>query len=325
MITEERISKLTSAVYKVTDLFADKEPLKFAIRRGCLDVLSSCISLMENTSPEAKKQAAKKGEIQSKTLLKYLSLAEYQTWINPKNFSILKNEYSEVNYWFSDQLLRIQKSLESRVKRTQSEPFRQSNNHVIASSEKHLQEGYSTPHDSSIFADERALSSIESEESISRLSDPAPLIRVSSNTYESRVESVEMPLATTNLVNNDILHNSLKTETLELKNPSRGVESSPSVELSAELINQVSAEIKAPGVLYNIGATINYEELTSNQLKILELLQNKKFLKSTQVCDYFQDISERTIRREIKELKDKSIIIAKGSGKSTSYQLNYIY
>ncbi|MCK9393941.1 HTH domain-containing protein, partial [bacterium] len=70
---------------------------------------------------------------------------------------------------------------------------------------------------------------------------------------------------------------------------------------------------------------IDYEELSSIQLKTLEILQNKGFLKASQISQHFEDTSERSIRREIKELKDKSIIVSKGSGKSTFYELNHVY
>jgi len=35
----DNLIKLTNAVYKVTELFPDKEPLKFAIRKESLDAL----------------------------------------------------------------------------------------------------------------------------------------------------------------------------------------------------------------------------------------------------------------------------------------------
>jgi DNA-binding transcriptional ArsR family regulator len=287
MITEEKIFKLTSAVYKVTDLFADKEPLKFAIRRCCLDVLSSYISLIENTSFETKKQAAKKGEIQSKTLIKYFNLAEYQDWIDEKNFLILKNEYSEVNYWFSNQLLRIQKTLGNKIKKPSFYPediLEDLSEDVIAIENKGIHS-----------------------------SDLTPATKGIPDSFKDRLSERHLSVAR---AENEIMHNSLKTGLLE--DPS-------AIEIASELVNQPTGEIKNREALYNIGATINYEELNSNQLSVLELLQSKKFLKSTQICEYFKDISERTIRRDIKELKDKGIIIAKGSGKSTSYQLNYIY
>ncbi len=36
---EEKIIKLTNALYKVTGLFPKEEPLKFAIRKEALDIL----------------------------------------------------------------------------------------------------------------------------------------------------------------------------------------------------------------------------------------------------------------------------------------------
>ncbi|MCK9393909.1 hypothetical protein M0Q03_03850, partial [bacterium] len=114
MMTEERIAKLTSAVYKVTDLFPEKEPLKFVMRRESLDVLFSYVVLVSKSTFEQKEKSAKKAIVSSKSLVHYFSLAESQNWVDSKNFSILKTEYSNLIFWLEDQLL----DFENDVKKT---------------------------------------------------------------------------------------------------------------------------------------------------------------------------------------------------------------
>jgi|GEM_PF-1602033 len=268
MVNEERISKLTSAVYKVTDLFAEKEPLKFTIRRVCLDVLSLYVSCSETSAPEAKKNYARKGEIQSKIVIKYLSLAEYQDWIDPKNFHILKEEYSLVSQWFSEAFFKAKESMDNKKE------FHK----------KKRQEELSLS---------QGKASKKEEYILEKNVIPKPFI---ADTPPIKVEPLFKDL---------------------------GIG-----QISTELVNKVDEpikEIKDKDKMYDIGAAIDYEELSSTQLKILEILQTKKFLKASEVCNYFEDLSNRSVRREIKELRDSGIVITKGSGRSTYYQLNYIY
>ncbi|MDD4409157.1 MAG: winged helix-turn-helix domain-containing protein [Candidatus Pacebacteria bacterium] len=286
MINEERISKLTSATYKVTDLFADKEPLKFAIRRACLDVLSSYVSCIENTSLELKKQFAQKGEIQSKVLIRYFVLAEHQDWIDPKNFEILEIEYSSVNQWFSEQFSKLKKSLENK-----------------RMSYKDKQEYREAAHPKELVSSSLEAIAIENKVNYSeQLVSSAPTVKV--------VQQVDVPTAPEQ-------HLSVAKE------ENRFIPLN--ADISSELVNSGKPEIKDKNDLYNIEATINYEELSATQLRILEILQSSKFLKSGDICDYFENMSDRNIRREIKELRDKGIVITKGNGRSTYYQLNYIY
>ncbi|MFA5755348.1 MAG: hypothetical protein WC909_03290 [Candidatus Paceibacterota bacterium] len=70
---------------------------------------------------------------------------------------------------------------------------------------------------------------------------------------------------------------------------------------------------------------INYEELSSVQLKVLEILQNKGQLKSVEISESFPNMNPRTIRRELKGLKDLKIVVSAGGGKTTIYEINKSY
>ena len=70
---------------------------------------------------------------------------------------------------------------------------------------------------------------------------------------------------------------------------------------------------------------LNYEDLTSIQLRVLEILQNKGVLKSNQISEHFPETNPRTIRRELKGLKEMKIINSIGGGKTTVYKINEMY
>ncbi|MFA5086788.1 MAG: hypothetical protein WC470_00605 [Candidatus Paceibacterota bacterium] len=67
---------------------------------------------------------------------------------------------------------------------------------------------------------------------------------------------------------------------------------------------------------------IDYEKLTSIQLKVLELLQGSGQLKPNEINKHFPEVTPRSIRRELKGLKERHIIGTVGSGKTISYKIN---
>ncbi|MFA6252218.1 MAG: HTH domain-containing protein [Candidatus Paceibacterota bacterium] len=275
MITEERIAKLTSAVYKVTDLFPEKEPLKLVIRRESLDVLFSCTVLLSKPNLGQNEKFIKKAVMSAKALVHYFNLAELQSWADPRNFSILKAEYSELIFWLEDQSL----SLEIEAKNTL---LRIDSAYDIPDSDVDIKKR---------IEGRRQLITEREKDAI----DYAGKKRISS------AESID------------------SEEGLE------GVVISPQKELGDR--KELGIEQKKEKTVLEVmtDVVIDYEELSSIQLKTLEILQNKGFLKASQISKHFEDTSERSVRREIKELKDKSIIVAKGSGRSTFYEINHVY
>ena len=70
---------------------------------------------------------------------------------------------------------------------------------------------------------------------------------------------------------------------------------------------------------------LNYEELSSVQLKVLEILQSQGQLKANQISENFPEMNPRTIRRELKGLKEMKIISSMGGGKMTVYKISESY
>jgi len=81
-------------------------------------------------------------------------------------------------------------------------------------------------------------------------------------------------------------------------------------------------EQKKPDVTKREVKHLNYEELSSVQLKVLEILQSQGQLKANQISEGFPEMNPRTIRRELKGLKEKKIISSMGGGKMTVYKIS---
>ncbi|MFA5714906.1 MAG: hypothetical protein WC998_04145 [Candidatus Paceibacterota bacterium] len=126
----------------------------------------------------------------------------------------------------------------------------------------------------------------------------------------------------------DSLKDSLALEVLRIKEVKKPVvmeiKKEEQVSVSAGIKEEVKEEKKTEPEKREI-KHINYEELSSVQLKVLEILQNKGQLKANQISDFFPEMNPRTIRRELKGLKESKIITSIGGGKMTSYEINKSY
>jgi len=92
MIKRDHSIKLTLALYKVTDLLPDNEPLKYKIRDKADDILTKLI--LANPNEEKLDREGLLEDI--KIINAYFDIAQEQEWINPLNFRILKNEYKHI-------------------------------------------------------------------------------------------------------------------------------------------------------------------------------------------------------------------------------------
>ena len=89
-LNNEDIIKLTLAVYQVTGLFPENEPLQHQIREKANDILADFINIK---FLDSKKQETSR-EIQ--IILAYFSVAKQQNWVDDKNFVILGREYKKI-------------------------------------------------------------------------------------------------------------------------------------------------------------------------------------------------------------------------------------
>lgn len=87
MFERSHVIKLTMVLYRVSDFFPEKEPLKALIRKKADEVLAGLILLEENNNLVG--QVLSDVEI----IKAFIELAENQNWLKKENFEVLKKEY----------------------------------------------------------------------------------------------------------------------------------------------------------------------------------------------------------------------------------------
>jgi len=91
-MTKEYFVKLTIALYKVTDLFPENEPLRYQIRQKSLEILSSLIGENPQITTSHIQELSRNIEI----LCRYFEIAQAQNWVDKKNLEILAREYRKI-------------------------------------------------------------------------------------------------------------------------------------------------------------------------------------------------------------------------------------
>lgn len=91
-----RAKKITEALYRVTDLFPDREPLKWNLRREAVETLEILLSF-EHQSPKGAGESLESIEAGLKKLLALLDLAQAGSFISSLNFEVLKSEYRNLH------------------------------------------------------------------------------------------------------------------------------------------------------------------------------------------------------------------------------------
>jgi len=104
--------KLTLAVYKVTNVFPDKEPLKFLIREKANQILADFIL----------KSKEKNIQENIDVLNGYFEIAGKQNWVDGLNFLVLKREYNEVEGKLEDKTDKKEKINKKTLKPSNSHP-----------------------------------------------------------------------------------------------------------------------------------------------------------------------------------------------------------
>ncbi len=89
-----KVRKLTGVLYKVTDLYTDKEPLKWTLRNNALDVCVSLMSVIHSGKMSVRTAPGIDGVLDSISLVVCsLELASVEGSVLALNFDVLKKEY----------------------------------------------------------------------------------------------------------------------------------------------------------------------------------------------------------------------------------------
>jgi len=119
MLDKSHFIKLTIGVYKVSELFPKREPLKFLLRKKADEVLASLVVAQFNPQAETLEQVIK----QITVLGVYFQIAESQNWVKPENFWLLKTEYLAIEEEVKQMLTALNNSQpENCVQPTNNQP-----------------------------------------------------------------------------------------------------------------------------------------------------------------------------------------------------------
>lgn len=88
----ERAQKLTEALYRVTDLFSDSEPLKWLLRRDGLEIFESLLKI-KTASPNDRVRGLDTISEKIRQSIRTLELASSGSFVSEANFQVLKREY----------------------------------------------------------------------------------------------------------------------------------------------------------------------------------------------------------------------------------------
>ena len=117
MFDKCHLIKITTAIYRVTELFPEKEPLKFLIRKKANQILEMAVTIdfLEKTK-------ALKRILSRITILEvYFRLAKAQGWVEPENFFVLEIEYKIIARLAKEAL----KSSEAVIIKKPDEPLKE--------------------------------------------------------------------------------------------------------------------------------------------------------------------------------------------------------
>lgn len=92
----DRIKKVTNALYKVTDFLPDREPVKWVLRDTGINILMNSVSVEEEKSSPKKVDAMREILHSLRKIINALELAGSSGFISEINFEILKREYQKI-------------------------------------------------------------------------------------------------------------------------------------------------------------------------------------------------------------------------------------
>ncbi len=102
----ERSQKLTEALYRVTDLFSDSEPLKWLLRRDGLGIFESLLKI-KTSSPSERVKGLDKISEEIRQSIRTLELASSGSFISEANFQVLKREYLNLADYLTERKYEI--------------------------------------------------------------------------------------------------------------------------------------------------------------------------------------------------------------------------
>lgn len=111
MWTEKEIGhylELTLAVYRVTELFPKKEPLRSQIRESANKVLADLLLNQDENGGFGHAMSIEE-------MMGFLDLAEAKNWVDSRNFFVIRREYDRIEQSITSRALKIKQEKEKTV------------------------------------------------------------------------------------------------------------------------------------------------------------------------------------------------------------------
>jgi hypothetical protein len=124
-MNQDYLIQLTLALYRVTDCFPEREPLRYAMRELACRIFAAGISGCASSTIEA----------DLKLLKSYFALAKAQHWIAEENFVVLEKAYGDLGNQGKSFAVRQNKSMSS-VKNTIAKNEKKNNNSTYSPAER---------------------------------------------------------------------------------------------------------------------------------------------------------------------------------------------
>jgi hypothetical protein len=95
-------TKLTSALYRVTEMFPEQEPLRFGLRDWALKILTGLAPYHFSNGTNIDLETAKTNLKNIQTLRSLIEVSQGQKWVNEINLILLDQEYSRLEEQLSN-------------------------------------------------------------------------------------------------------------------------------------------------------------------------------------------------------------------------------
>jgi hypothetical protein len=321
-----KAEKLTTALYMVTDIMSDKEPMKWKARETGVELLSD-IAVSLGSTPSERMSALRNVTKKIERVVSFLDIAQSTRMISEMNASVLRREYSALKDAIEAEWKRVYDNSKSI--------FNESFFEVEEAPERTLASGRNEGGITPITTPENKGQNTPTQNITPVLSQgqhPAPEVKKEpskpfvQNNVASRVNF------NTNQSGNSDLRTALQALASEhpIASKAEAKEDAPHVtplppitpRLAGERIvpqqSQLRATISENGIIERARPDVGRDD---RRKIILALIKQKPSLTVKDIAKSIPGVSEKTIQRELLAMVAESILVKRGERRWSTYSL----
>lgn len=307
-----KAEKLTTALYLVTDIMSDKEPMKWKAREGGVELLSD-ITVSSSASPSEKMSVLRGAMKKAERIAAFLDIAQSTRMISEMNASMLKKEY-----------LALKDNIEAEWNRT-SEGSKTILNEKFFEVARDVTPALEAPAPrEELPRVMQNLSVLDKGQAERTTNNQAPQTRreVSQHEYRTQPAVVRTPepeAIQRQAVRTEIAEASPKPMTFTPRVPESFVQKeTPSVITLGPTSTPVRRELR------DVPENRTHGEVPRDDRRtiILALIKQKPALTVKDIAKSIPGISEKTIQRELLSMVSEGILAKRGERRWSTYSLN---